>query len=69
MKLKTSIGLLALAAVIYCLYISFGMNPDWVVWNDHGYLFGFNWSTHVIEKMIAVLLIVTYGFLATAKEA
>lgn len=68
MKLKTIIGFLALAAVTYCLYLSFGMNPDWVIWNDNGYKFGFNWTVHWMEKMITLLLLVTYGYLATAKD-
>lgn len=68
MKTQTIIGLIAVIAVIYCLWLSFGMNPDIVIWNVDEYKFGFNISSHIIEKIVAVGLLGTYGYLATAKE-
>lgn len=65
MKLKNTVGLLALLCLGYCVYVSVNVNPDLTIGKWLGYKFGLNLSENVPFKLITIALIGTYGYLAT----
>lgn len=66
MKLKTIIGWMAVLSLCYSIYISFNINPDITIGTWLGYKFGFNLTENMPFKLVMIMLLVTYGWLATA---
>ena len=64
MKPKNLIGILAIVVILFNLYQNIHINPDVTMAEWVGYKFGFNYNDNIMPKILAVGLLVTYGFLA-----